>query len=213
MATMTSPFGYRTDPVHGGHTHHAGCDFAAPTGTPIYANKDLTIVKSEYNNSGYGNMVVAQDANGNKYTFAHMNNRDVKPGDSIKAGDQLGNTGNTGKSTGPHLHYEVTDANGKKIDPQSTDPSTGRPYTDSVGFEKGKGLNASNATPDKNTKPATGNPPPSTTTNNNKTETTEQKKKREADDKSRKSTGTNQAPRSRPSGSDVGILENPLNKL
>lgn len=212
MATMTSSFGYRTDPVHGGHQHHSGCDFAAPKGTPLYANKDLTVVKSEYNNGGYGNMVVAQDANGNKYTFAHLNNRDVKAGQTIKAGDQIGNTGNTGKSTGPHLHYEVTNANGKKIDPQSTDPSTGKPYTDSAGFEKGKGLNGSNAKADPNTKPATGNPPPPAP-EPSKTETKEEKKKREADDKARKSNGTNYTPRPRPSGSDVGILENPLNKL
>lgn len=215
---MTSAFGYRKDPVNGSHQHHSGCDFSAPTGTPIYANSDMKVVRSEYNNGGYGNMVVAQDAAGNRYTMAHLDQRNVSQGDTIPAGSVIGYTGNTGKSTGAHLHYEVTDRNGKKIDPQSTNPNTGKPYTDATGFEKGKGLNESNAIPNKDRRPESNTTTSTSTpeTDKFKTETPSQRDKRLADEAAKKSSG-NPSPSpnksSRPKASDIGILENPLNKL
>ena len=218
MAKMTSSFGYRNDPVNGEHKHHNGCDFSAPTGTPIYANSDMKVVRSEYNNGGYGNMVVAQDAAGNKYTMAHMDQRNVAQGDTVPAGSIIGYTGNTGKSTGAHLHYEATDPSGKKIDPQSTNPNTGKPYTDSVGFEPGKGLNASSAVASKDKKPQSDTTVASNSskaTDKFKTETDTQKDKRVAEEATKKTSTApaKTAPSGRPKASDVGILENPLNKL
>jgi murein DD-endopeptidase MepM/ murein hydrolase activator NlpD len=206
MAGVTSKFGYRKDPVSGSPSQfHSGVDYKAPEGTPLVTNKPMTVVDSRYSPS-YGNVVTTRDADGNTYTMAHLSERSVEKGQSIPAGTTMGYTGNTGKSTGSHLHYEVTDIRGKKIDPQSIDPKTGKPFTDSVGFEKGKGLDASNAIPTKDHKcqgndEHTNKPLPQ----KEPTAKNQPAAKSKPGDKSRLPT--------RPKTSDVGILENPLNKL
>ncbi len=104
---ISSTFGRRTDPVTGRTASHEGVDFACDTGNPIYATADGVVesVKSEY--FGYGKNVLINHGFGYKTRYAHMDEISVKVGDRIVRGKYIGTTGNTGKSTGPHLHYEV----------------------------------------------------------------------------------------------------------
>lgn len=100
---------------------HGGMDFAAPTGTPIVAPAAGTIVASTGNYMGeskWGNVVAIEHANGLRSTYAHMDKRQVKEGERVSAGQQIGTSGASGKVTGPHLHLEVT-RNGERIDPQA----------------------------------------------------------------------------------------------
>ena len=212
----TSGFGYRTDPVTGKQgSFHAGDDYSAPNGTPIYTNTPMTVVnvQSAGQTGGYGNMVTARDADGNTYKFAHLNNTSVEPGQKINPGDQIGNVGNTGKSTGNHLHYEVHDANGKAVDPESKNPATGKPYTDNAGFEKGKSLPASTPHADPTVKPNSNPATNKTTPDNSKTESESDKQKRQKEENLKKQSGKTPNNGPRPKSGEVGILENPLNKL
>ncbi|MDE5645883.1 MAG: M23 family metallopeptidase [Muribaculaceae bacterium] len=104
--TMSSGYGYRRDPVYGSTKFHAGLDFAAKTGTPVYATGDGTVEVAE-RKSGYGNCI--DIAHGYNYLtrYAHLSEILVTPGQEVKRGDLIGKVGSTGKSTGPHLHYEV----------------------------------------------------------------------------------------------------------
>lgn len=104
--TMSSGYGYRRDPVYGTTKFHAGLDFAAKTGTNVFATGDGTVEVAE-RKSGYGNMI--DISHGYNYTtrYAHLKEILVKPGQTVKRGDLIGKVGSTGKSTGPHLHYEV----------------------------------------------------------------------------------------------------------
>lgn len=104
--TMSSGYGYRRDPVYGTTKFHAGLDFAASPGTDVYATADGTVKVAE-RRSGYGNCV--DIAHGYNYLtrYAHLSEILVRPGQEIKRGDLIGKVGSTGKSTGPHLHYEV----------------------------------------------------------------------------------------------------------
>ena len=104
---LSSPFGYRSDPIHGGAKRHTGMDFACPPGNPVHCTGDgvVEVVKSEP--GGYGNSVVVNHGYGYKTRYAHMNRIDVVEGQKLSRGDRLGVSGNTGRSTGPHLHYEV----------------------------------------------------------------------------------------------------------
>lgn len=106
LKTMASGYGYRRDPIYGTTKFHEGMDFASDIGTPVYATGD-GVVKTAGWESGYGNAIVID--HGYNYTtrFAHLSKILVNPGQSVKRGDLIGNVGNTGKSTGPHLHYEV----------------------------------------------------------------------------------------------------------
>lgn len=100
---------------------HGGMDFAAPTGTPIVAPEAGTIIASTGNYLGeakWGNVVAIEHANGLRSLYAHLDRRQVKEGDRVRAGQQIGTSGATGKVTGPHLHMEVT-RNGAHIDPQT----------------------------------------------------------------------------------------------
>jgi murein DD-endopeptidase MepM/ murein hydrolase activator NlpD len=113
---IASGFGYRIDPVYKVPKMHAGLDFTAPQGTPIYAAADGVIKKSEYNSSGYGNHVVINHGYGFETLYAHMSRIKSRVGNSVKRGEVIGWVGNTGKSTGPHCHYEVH-RNGRPVDP------------------------------------------------------------------------------------------------
>ncbi|MCM1006001.1 MAG: M23 family metallopeptidase [Prevotella sp.] len=104
--TMSSGYGYRVDPVYGGSAFHAGLDFAAPTGTPVYATADGVINKAE-RAGGYGNKIDISHGFNYITRYAHLSKIEVTPGQQVKRGDKIGEVGSTGKSTGPHLHYEV----------------------------------------------------------------------------------------------------------
>jgi murein DD-endopeptidase MepM/ murein hydrolase activator NlpD len=107
--TFTSGYGYRIHPVTGGRKLHAGIDIANSTGTPIVASASGTVIRSEYSSS-YGNVVyITHNIGGQVYTtlYAHMDSRLVSSGQSVSAGQQIGTLGTTGRSTGPHLHFEI----------------------------------------------------------------------------------------------------------
>ena len=104
---VTSPFGYRMHPIHKTKRFHHGIDFGGKLGTPITATADGIVEFSDFN-KGYGNLVVIHHNFGFKTAYGHMQkNLKVKKGDFIKKGEVIGYLGNTGISTGPHLHYEV----------------------------------------------------------------------------------------------------------
>ena len=106
LRQMASGFGYRVDPVYGTGKMHEGMDFACDRGTPVYATGDAVVAEAKWH-SGYGNLIVLN--HGYNYTtrYAHLNEMKVSAGQQVKRGDLIGTVGNTGKSTGPHLHYEV----------------------------------------------------------------------------------------------------------
>jgi len=112
---ISSTFGPRSDPFLGTSAMHAGLDFRAPSGTPIRAGGAGTIVTAGWN-GGYGKMVEIDHGNGLHTRYAHMSAIAVTKGDKIKAGDVVGQVGSTGRSTGPHLHYEVR-RDGSAINP------------------------------------------------------------------------------------------------
>ena len=103
---MASGYGYRRDPIYGTGRFHEGLDFAADTGTPVYATADGKVVHADWQ-SGYGNLLEIDHGYGYVTRYAHLSKFKVKEGDEVKRGDLIAETGNTGKSTGPHLHYEV----------------------------------------------------------------------------------------------------------
>ncbi|WP_343700260.1 peptidoglycan DD-metalloendopeptidase family protein [Chitinophaga sp.] len=113
---IASGFGYRIDPIYKTMKFHSGLDFTAPSGTPIYATGDGVIEEASLSDVGYGNHVVVNHGYGYKSLYGHMVRMKVKRGQSVKRGDVLGWVGSTGKSTGPHCHYEVV-KNGVKVDP------------------------------------------------------------------------------------------------
>ena len=103
---FTSGFGTRRDPLNGRTRHHAGQDLAGPPGTPIIATADGKVVYAG-RQSGYGNVIKIQHAFGYQTVYAHLRNIDVEYGQTVARGDVIGGMGNTGRSTGTHLHYEI----------------------------------------------------------------------------------------------------------
>lgn len=112
---LASGYGTRFHPILKVNKMHKGLDFAASTGTPIYATGDGSVKVSEFN-SGYGNMVVLKHGNGYESLYAHMSRAKVRSGQKVKRGDVIGYVGSTGLSTGAHLHYEIH-KNGETVDP------------------------------------------------------------------------------------------------
>ena len=106
LAAISSGFGYRSDPFTGGAAMHAGLDFKGPIGAPIHAAARGT-VSFVGRKSGYGNVVEVSHGNGLVTRYAHMSRFAAKPGQRVAAGAVIGAIGNTGRSTGPHLHFEV----------------------------------------------------------------------------------------------------------
>lgn len=104
--SVSSTFGNRKDPILGSQAFHGGIDFRAPTGEPVLATGDGTVVSAGWN-GGYGQMVEIKHANGWITRYAHMSRLSVSEGDKISAGQKVGEVGSTGRSTGPHLHYEI----------------------------------------------------------------------------------------------------------
>jgi murein DD-endopeptidase MepM/ murein hydrolase activator NlpD len=116
LTRVASGFGYRIDPIYKTVKLHAGLDFAAPQGTPIYATANGTVIVAGNTGNGYGNHVVINHGYGYETLYGHMVKVKAKVGQQIKRGEVIGYVGSTGKSTGPHCHYEVH-KNGQKIDP------------------------------------------------------------------------------------------------
>ena len=105
-SNLTSSYGMRTHPVLGGRRRHKGVDLAAPKGTPIFATADGIVGRAEWFSS-YGLYVeIAHGAN-LETRYAHMSRLAVAPGERVRKGEIIGYVGSTGRSTGPHLHYEV----------------------------------------------------------------------------------------------------------
>ena len=103
---LTSSFGVRADPITHLRSMHEGIDFVAPVGTPVLATADGVVLRAEYAGA-YGNMVDVAHADGFVTRYAHLKTIQVQVNDVVKRHDPLGSLGNTGRSTGPHLHYEV----------------------------------------------------------------------------------------------------------
>lgn len=116
LTRMASGYGYRTDPVYKTIKMHAGMDFTAPRGTPIYATGDGKVIRADRTSRGYGNHVRIKHGYGYVTLYAHMSKMNCKVGQKVKRGDVIGYVGNTGKSVGPHCHYEVR-KNGNPINP------------------------------------------------------------------------------------------------
>lgn len=104
---ISSYFGYRSDPIYKVAKFHSGMDFAAPVGTEVFVTGDGVVEKVEKNHWGYGNLVTINHGYGYKTNYAHLSKFGVKVGQKVKRGQVIGYVGNTGKSTGSHLHYEV----------------------------------------------------------------------------------------------------------
>ena len=106
LKRTASGYGLRIDPIYKTTKFHEGMDFSASIGTPIYATGNGTVVKAGWQ-SGYGRIVKINHGYGYETWYAHMNKIDVRVGQKVVRGEVIGEVGNTGKSTGPHLHYEV----------------------------------------------------------------------------------------------------------
>jgi hypothetical protein len=115
-AYRSSSYGWRIDPFHGTKAFHEGLDFTANTGTPIRAAAD-GIVSSASNTSAYGNLVKLNHGAGLETRYAHASKLLVKPGERVVKGQTIALVGSTGRSTGPHLHYEIR-LNGHALDPR-----------------------------------------------------------------------------------------------
>ncbi|WP_440647147.1 peptidoglycan DD-metalloendopeptidase family protein [Candidatus Pelagibacter sp. HIMB1521] len=125
-ARLSSPFGMRKHPIDGYNKMHRGTDFAAPTGTPIMASGDGVVKKAGWCGGG-GNCVKIRHNSTYQTIYAHMSKfaRGIKAGVRVKQGQTIGYVGSTGKSTGPHLHYEVI-VNGKKVNSQKLKLPSGK---------------------------------------------------------------------------------------
>ncbi len=103
----SSNYGYRIDPFTGRHAFHEGVDFTVDTGTPVQAAAGGVVVYSQFNASGYGNLIEVDHGNGMVSRYAHLSRALVREGDIVLKGQKIGLVGSTGRSTGPHLHFEI----------------------------------------------------------------------------------------------------------
>ena len=113
---MSSPFGYRTDPFTGASRMHTGLDFAMKIGNPVYATGDGVVESVKFEFFGYGNSITIKHGFGYETIYAHLNSVKVIEGMKVKIGDCIGESGKSGRSSGPHLHYEVV-YKGRKVNP------------------------------------------------------------------------------------------------
>ncbi len=116
LSRIASGFGFRIDPIYKTRKSHMGLDFAAPSGTPIYATADGIVKFSGFSTGGYGNHVIINHGFGYETLYGHMVRVGATQGQQVKRGQVIGYVGSTGKSTGPHLHYEVHKS-GVQLDP------------------------------------------------------------------------------------------------
>ena len=115
---VTSEFGYRRDPFTGERRGHSGMDLAVPTGTSVRAALPGTVTVSTYNQGGYGYYVMIDHGNGLSTLYGHNSQLLARVGQTVDAGDVIALSGSTGRSTGPHLHFEVR-INGERTNPRS----------------------------------------------------------------------------------------------
>jgi murein DD-endopeptidase MepM/ murein hydrolase activator NlpD len=116
LARLASGFGYRIDPFTKVRKKHYGMDFTAKRGTPIYATGNGVIKRADNRSSGYGKHIRIDHGFGYVSLYAHLSKYNVRRGQKVKRGDVIGYVGSTGRSVGPHLHYEIIKDN-KKINP------------------------------------------------------------------------------------------------
>lgn len=116
LKQMASGYGWRLHPIYKIMKFHTGMDFTAKIGTPIYATGNGTVARADDSERGYGNCIVINHGYGYQTLYGHMSRFAVRPGQKVNRGDIIGYVGNTGTSTGPHLHYEVI-KNGDKVNP------------------------------------------------------------------------------------------------
>lgn len=108
---LAASFGFRKDPFHGNYRMHSGVDLAGPLGMEVVATGNGRVISVSHDLFGYGNFVVVDHGFGYKSRYAHLKSISVTMGQFIKRGEKIGTLGNTGRSTGPHLHYEVIHKN------------------------------------------------------------------------------------------------------
>ena len=123
-SVVTSEFGYRSDPFTGETRGHTGIDLAVPTGTPIRAALPGVVTVSQYNAGGYGYYVIIDHGSGLSTLYGHNSRLLAQVGQTVEAGDIISLSGSTGRSTGPHLHFEVR-VNGERTNPRYYLPTTG----------------------------------------------------------------------------------------
>lgn len=116
-AVISSGFGWRVHPVTGARKLHKGVDFAAPTGTPIFAAADGVVTDAGWTDGGYGNIVELRHEDGSVTLYAHTNKVYVSKGQVVNKGQAIAEVGTTGLSTGPHLHFEVQPDGKTAVDP------------------------------------------------------------------------------------------------
>lgn len=114
-SVLTSGFGMRRHPLFGGYRPHLGVDLAAPTGTPIFAPSDGVVGKADWA-GGYGLLVALEHGKGIQSRYGHLSRLNVSAGQRVRKGDVIGYVGSTGRSTGPHLHYEIR-IDGRPVQP------------------------------------------------------------------------------------------------
>ena len=114
---VTSNFGYRSDPFTKQRKMHQGVDIAAPVGTPIQAAR-AGVVTFSGDRGGYGNLVIVDHGDGNQTRYGHCERLNVQPGQRVEAGEVIATVGSTGRSTGPHLHFELRQ-NGEAVAPSA----------------------------------------------------------------------------------------------
>ena len=112
---LSSSFGPRKAPKKGASTYHKGIDWAVPTGTAVFASCGGTVAKAGWG-SGYGYVVYINHEDGSQTRYGHLSKVLVKAGQTVKQGERIALSGNTGVSTGPHLHFEIL-MNGKQVNP------------------------------------------------------------------------------------------------
>lgn len=115
---FSSAFGFRRDPFNGQMAFHGGVDFSAPPGTPVYATADGIVVEVSNSPGGYGRSVLIEHPSGFFTLYAHLSSVRVRQGDRLKRHTVIGGIGSTGRSTGPHLHYEVLSKSKSPINPK-----------------------------------------------------------------------------------------------
>lgn len=116
LRRVASGFGYRIDPFTKVRKMHNGMDFTAPSGTPVYATGDGVVARADAAASGFGNHVVIRHGFGYESLYAHLSKYNCRAGQHVKRGDVIGYVGSTGRSEGPHCHYEVH-KDGKVVNP------------------------------------------------------------------------------------------------
>lgn len=114
---ITSNYGTRVHPITNVTQNHDGIDFGLPYNTEVKSNVSGVVSNVGYQASGFGNYVIVKDSSGRLHTYAHLTKANVSTGDTISVNDVLGTSGSTGLSTGPHLHYQVNDADGTVLNP------------------------------------------------------------------------------------------------